>query len=182
MCQVSLGIKLAVMTFSSYPAQRGFYFHFVSGTRLHTTFHHIHIKEQVIKWVCFILMCLVYVRVKCKLDTQNKHSRAVHEQKMKLNKWLNPELLWVLRRGGFKYSIVLMLFFPFTEVGKENWTDQAERNSWGKSALHTGLHLVYYAWEHMWWFPLLINSHTFVLYIAAKSLYNLLITISNLFM
>lgn len=46
MCHMSLGIKLAVMTFSSYLAQRGFYHHFISSTRFHTTFNHIHIKEQ----------------------------------------------------------------------------------------------------------------------------------------
>lgn len=71
MCHMSLGIKLAVMTFSSYLAQRGFYHHFISSTRFHTTFNHIHIKEQEppaqgVHLMCHCLcdlMSLLYVDV-----------------------------------------------------------------------------------------------------------------------
>lgn len=57
MCHMSLGIKQAVMTFSSYLAQRGFYCHFFSSTRFHTTFNHIHIKEQELPAQGVHLMC-----------------------------------------------------------------------------------------------------------------------------
>lgn len=33
-----------------------------------------------------LMLCLVYVRVNCQLDTQNEHLPAADKQKMKLNK------------------------------------------------------------------------------------------------